>query len=70
MENQEQMILAHLKRGRSITAMDALQQYQCFRLAARIKDLRDAGHNIITTMETVGDKKQIARYTLINEAKQ
>ena len=70
METQEKMILAHLRRGRSITAMDALQQYQCFRLAARIKDLRDAGYNIITTMETVGDKKQIARYSLINEAKQ
>lgn len=70
METQEVQILAHLKSGRSITAIDALNEYRCFRLAARIKNLRDAGHNIITTRETVSDNKKIARYTLLQEAKQ
>ncbi len=46
---QTEAILAHLETGESITPMDALNLFGCFRLAARIKDLRDAGHNILTT---------------------
>lgn len=41
-------ILEHLKRHRSITPMDALNLFGCYRLAARIYDLRDAGHEIVT----------------------
>jgi hypothetical protein len=67
--NQETMILAHLKAGGSITAVEALQEYGCFRLAARIKDLRDAGHHINTVIETLPNKKRIARYALINQVK-
>ena len=32
------------------------------RLAARVKDLRDAGHDIETRWETTPTKKRVARY--------
>lgn len=44
---QNARILEHLKRG-PITPMEALHLYDCFQLAARIFDLREIGHEIIT----------------------
>ena len=46
-----------------ITALDALRDAGCLRLAARIADLRAAGYDITSTMVTVNGKR-IARYTL------
>lgn len=66
-ESQNYQILNHLKKT-SITAIEALNCYQCFRLAARIKDLRDMGHLILTEMMVTKNGKRIADYTLINEA--
>lgn len=57
-------ILAHLEERGPITAMDALGMYGCFRLAARIKDLRDQGHDIETTDVHLGSGKTIASYRL------
>lgn len=48
--SQRVNILSALKRGDTITPMDALQKFGCFRLAARIKDLRDDGWDIETDM--------------------
>ena len=60
--SQCEQILGMLKSG-PVTAMDALQKAGCFRLAARIADLRQAGHQIETeTIEVNG--KHIAQYTL------
>jgi hypothetical protein len=42
-------IAAHLARGRSITPIEALNRYGCFRLAARIHDLRKRGISIKQT---------------------
>lgn len=64
---QLEQILSHL-RSAPITPMQALVDYGCFRLAARIRDLRDDGHEIHT--ENVEfDGRRFARYTLIKEAK-
>ena len=41
-------ILAHLLEGHTITPLDALEQYGCFRLAAIIHNLRQEGNKIIT----------------------
>jgi hypothetical protein len=60
--SQCEQILGMLKSG-PVTAMDALQKAGCFRLAARIADLRQQGHNIETeTIEVNG--KHIAQYQL------
>lgn len=40
---QKDKILHALKQGRRLTPQDALDEFGCFRLAARIKDLRDDG---------------------------
>lgn len=61
--SQSDMILAHLQAGESITPMEALKEYGIFRLAARIRDIREAGHDVQTVMEGEGDKKW-ARYSL------
>ena len=56
-------ILEHMKRE-PITAIEALTKFGCFRLAARIKDLREEGHEIETTDLTLANGKTIAKYTL------
>ena len=49
--------------------MEALREYGCFRLAARINDLRNEGHNIET--KTVkfknrhGESVSVAEYSLV-----
>ncbi len=64
---QEQQILNHLKTE-PITPIEALEQYGCFRLAARIADLRRDGYEIHTEMVERGDKRW-ARYHLMSKRK-
>lgn len=64
---QTDAIFAELSAGRSLTPQDALSRFRCFRLAARIYDLRQRGHNIATSWES-GSGKRWARYSLINRA--
>lgn len=56
-------ILGHLKRG-PISAIEALNSYGCFRLAARIKDLRKQGHDIETRDLELPSGKTVAEYYL------
>lgn len=60
---QANQILSALKRGEKLTPLMALQRYGCFRLAARIQDLRDSGVPVITSMVKVGESR-VARYSL------
>lgn len=60
-------ILNHMETKGGITALDALSLYGCFRLASRINDLRNRGHEILTTEITLDNGKTIASYTLIKE---
>lgn len=57
-------ILAYLREGNSLTPMDALEWFGCFRLAARVSDLRKQGHNITSEIVDVGEGKRVARYHL------
>ena len=65
MESQNIKLLNHLRNHKRIQPMTALRHLGIYRLAARIKDLRDSGHEIIT--DRVGEKR-IAQYTLVKEA--
>lgn len=40
---QAELIREHLEEGRTITSLEALYQYGCLRLAARIKELKQLG---------------------------
>jgi hypothetical protein len=62
-KTQNEMILAYLKKGKSITPLDALNKFHCFRLAARISDLRNDGLNIATKYVTK-EGKNYASYKL------
>lgn len=62
---QSARILLHLKSGKSITALEALNLYGCFRLAARISDLRKLGHKIKSDRCTNQFGKTFAKYSLI-----
>ena len=62
---QNQWILDNLRRG-PISPIDALQGCGCFRLAARVQELRQDGH-IILTERAQGNGKQFAQYILIKE---
>ncbi|WOE31017.1 MULTISPECIES: helix-turn-helix domain-containing protein [unclassified Acinetobacter] len=48
---QVTQVLEHLKQGRSITQVDAIRLYKCYRLSAIIKRLRNQGHEILTYNE-------------------
>ena len=58
---QNQAILAHLKEYGWITPMEALRSYGCFRLSARILELRKRGEPIRTQMCNAGTAV-IAKY--------
>jgi len=45
-DSQTKKIKKHLESGEPISALDALNKYGCFRLAARIYDLKEEGMNI------------------------
>jgi len=67
METQNAQIKAYLQSGKSLTALDALHQFGCFRLGARIHNLKEQGMNIESKMVQImsgGKKKMVARYTL------
>jgi biotin operon repressor len=61
--SQTQAILNHLKSGRSVSPLQALDRWGCFRLAARIQELREAGYRIERHTVKVG-KKAFASYLL------
>lgn len=65
---QSDRILRHLRDYGSITPVDALKEYGCMRLGARIYDLKRQGHDIRTERETAlnryGEKTSFARYRM------
>jgi Helix-turn-helix domain len=63
-ESQCRLILNHLKEW-PITAMDALTLYKCFRLAARICDLKKEGYSIDKRMIETMTGEKVAQYFLI-----
>lgn len=61
---QTEIILEMLKTG-PVTVPMARAHAKCERLAARIKDLRMAGHQIITERFTTPGGASAARYSLV-----
>lgn len=60
--SQLNQIRARLDKGHAITPIDALAMFGTFRLAARIKDLRDQGYPVNTQIIEFNGKK-FAQYT-------
>ena len=66
MKGSKARILKHFKSGNSLTSKEAFELFGITRLAARIKDLRDMGYDIRTSMEEsenrYGEVTRYARY--------
>lgn len=54
--SQNEQILKALKAGEKITPIEALERFGCFRLGARIADLKKMGYNIQRKTERLGGK--------------
>jgi len=62
--SQNKIILQHLEKS-PLTPLDALMKYGCFRLSARINELRQRGYHIETVYKTDPEtKKTFAEYRL------
>ena len=61
--NQSQWILNQLKQA-PLTPLEALAGCGCFRLAARIKELRQQGNDIKTKTLILPSGKIVAQYIL------
>jgi len=55
-QSQTQLIRQHLEDGHAITAIMALNMFNCFRLSSRIFDLKQQGLDIITRKITRNGK--------------
>ena len=64
---QNEWVLNALKQG-PLTALDALRGCGCFRLAARVNDLRNLGYNIQSATVHKGDKI-FSQYRLVRSKK-
>lgn len=62
--SQNNSILEYLKQGNSITALEALKSFQCMRLASRIGDIKNMGHEVISNMIEIPSGKKVACYRL------
>ena len=65
-QSQKKQILDYLKNGKSLTQMEALNLFGCFRLASRICELREEGVNIKTERRIVPSGKTVAAYYIPN----
>ncbi len=64
MKSQNEKIRRHLTMGRKITPLQALKMYGCFRLSARIHDLKQKGLRIVSKIVTTKTGKHVAQYSL------
>jgi hypothetical protein len=64
MNSQSERILDWLSH-QPIDPLTALTKFGCMRLAARINDLRNAGHMIVTTTKELPNGKKVAQYAML-----
>ena len=64
MKTQKEQVRNHLQKKQTITPIEALRKYGCFRLAAVIHLLRAEGLKIATETVTK-NKKHFAMYRII-----
>lgn len=68
MATQNEQIRKYLEAGNTLTPLEALKLFGCFRLATRIFELKKQGLNILTDIvEDVATGKRYAKYRLKQE---
>lgn len=63
-QSQSEQILKHLREVGPLTPLEALDRFSCFRLAARVNDLRADGYDIRTNLIELANGKKVASYWL------
>jgi len=63
--SQCNMIAEWLTKGYSITSLEALNMFGCFRLASRIHDLKERGMNIGKKIIVLPNNKRVCEYFLV-----
>ena len=61
-ESQKKRILKYLEEGETITAMEALVLFQCFRLASRMTDLKNDEVQFESVMVKTPSNKRVKAY--------
>lgn len=65
---QKEMILKHMQEVGSITPAEAVKEYGCYRVAARIFELKNEGYDISSTMKSeinrLGKTVSFSEYSL------
>jgi hypothetical protein len=66
---QNELIAEHLEEGNTITALEALRDFGCFRLASRICDIKNTGVPVQSRWKTItarrtGEQVKIKEYYL------
>ena len=66
MKTQKERIKLHLMSGKSLTPIEALNKFGCFRLGARIWELsKKEGFCIESELVETRDGKHVARYRMV-----
>ena len=65
---QHQKIMKHLKKAGSITVREAMVEYSIQSLTKRVQELREDGHEIVSTVKfhPVTGQKYV-RYSLVDQ---
>lgn len=67
---QNDQILRHLKRGGTITQLQAFNQFGCCRLSERIRELKRDGHKIhgyMCPVKTRHGRAVVKKYYLVRQ---
>ena len=62
--SQTDRILEWMLEGNSITPLEALEKFHCFRLGARIADIKAKGYLVYSEFVTTPSEKKVKRYHL------
>lgn len=63
-KSQTDKILEWMLLGNSITPLEALNRFKCFRLPARIADIKKRGYIVYSEFVTTATEKKVKQYHL------
>ena len=62
--SQTDLILDWMLAGNTITPLEALEKFKCFRLGARIADIKARGYLVYSEFVTTPSEKKVKQYHL------
>tara|TARA_R110000803_G_scaffold85233_1_gene151561 strand:+ start:409 stop:645 length:237 start_codon:yes stop_codon:yes gene_type:complete len=67
--SQNKLIKAHFAAGKRLTSLSALNEFGCFRLSARLSEIKDEGFPIGSIWIDLDNGKRIKEYYMANDFK-